>query len=49
MFFKNFPNEKYDFDGQGKFQNIKNIFRSVRALPEFIDEFTGYKLYDVIK
>lgn len=48
MFFKNFPNEKYDFDGQGKFQNIKNIFRSVRALPTFIDEFTSYKLYDII-
>ena len=48
MFFKNFPNEKYDFEGQGKFQNIKNIFRSVRALPTFIDEFTSYKLYDII-
>ena len=48
MFFNNFPNIKYDFEGQGKLQNIKNIFRSVRALPEFIDEFTGYKLYDVI-
>ena len=48
MFFNNFPNTKYDFEGQGKLQNIKNIFRSVRALPEFIDEFTGYKLYDVI-
>ena len=48
MFFKNFPNEKYDFEGQGKFQNIKNIFRSVRALPTFLDEFTNYKLYDII-
>ena len=48
MFFNRFPNTKYDFDGQGKFQNIKNIFRSVRALPEFLDTFTSYKLYDVI-
>ena len=48
MFFNRFPNTKYDFDGQGKFQNIKNIFRSVRALPEFLDTFTSYKLYDVL-
>ncbi len=48
MFFNNFPNTKYDFEGQGKLQNIKNIFRSVRALPTFIDEFTSYKLYDII-
>ena len=47
-FFKNFPNEQYDFEGQGKFQNIKNTFRSVRALPTFLDEFTNYKLYDII-
>tara|TARA_Y100001937_G_C7134374_1_gene339174 strand:- start:4490 stop:5428 length:939 start_codon:yes stop_codon:yes gene_type:complete len=48
MFFNLFPNTKYDFEGQGKAQNIKNIFRSVRAIPEFIDEFSSYKLYDVI-
>ena len=48
MFFKDFPNIEYDFEGKGEKNIIKNIFRSVRALPEFLDEFTGYSKYYVI-
>ena len=39
MFFNKFPNIEYDFEGRGETNVIKNIFRSVRALPEFLDEF----------
>tara|TARA_B100001057_G_scaffold480333_1_gene553071 strand:- start:2926 stop:3774 length:849 start_codon:yes stop_codon:yes gene_type:complete len=48
MFFKKFPNIDYDFEGKGETNTIKNIFRSVRALPTFLDEFTGYSFYHVI-
>ena len=48
MFFNKFPNIEYDFEGKGETNTIKNIFRSVRALPTFLDEFTGYSFYNVI-
>lgn len=48
MFFNKFPNIEYDFEGRGETNIIKNIFRSVRALPEFLDEFTGYSFYYII-
>lgn len=48
MFFNKFPNIEYDFEGKGETNTIKNIFRSVRALPTFLDEFTGYGFYNVI-
>ena len=48
MFFKKFPNIEYDFEGKGETNTIKNIFRSVRALPTFLDEFTGYSFYHVV-
>lgn len=46
-FFKQFPKIKYDFNRQGVFQNMVDLFRSVRALPSFLDSYTGYRLYEI--
>jgi hypothetical protein len=46
-FFKQFPKVKYDFNRQGVLQNMVDLFRSVRALPSFLDNYTGYRLYEI--
>ena len=46
-FFKQFPKVQYDFNRQGVLQNMVDIFRSVRALPSFVDNYTGYRLYEI--
>ena len=46
-FFKQFPKVQYDFNRQGVLQNMVDIFRSVRALPSFLDNYTGYRLYEI--
>ena len=42
-FFELFPKVEYDFNRQGVVQNMVDIFRAVRPLPTFLDNFTGYK------
>ena len=46
-FFKQFPKVEYDFNRTGIKQNMVNLFRSVRALPTFLDNYTGYKFYRI--
>jgi len=46
-FFKQFPKVKYDFNRQGVSQNMTDIFRSVRPLPSFVDNYSAYKLYEI--
>lgn len=46
-FFKQFPRVEYDFNRQGVLQNMVDLFRSVRALPSFLDNYTGYRLYEI--
>ena len=46
-FFKQFPKVQYDFNRQGVLQNMVDIFRSVRALPSFLDNYTSYRLYEI--
>ena len=46
-FFKQFPKVKYDFNRQGVSQNMIDIFRSVRPLPSFVDNYSAYKLYEI--
>tara|TARA_A100001011_G_scaffold398375_1_gene502578 strand:- start:16785 stop:17600 length:816 start_codon:yes stop_codon:yes gene_type:complete len=46
-FFELFPKVEYDFNRQGVVQNMVDIFRAVRPLPTFLDNFTGYKFYEI--
>src|SRR5210317_964593 len=46
-FFKNFPKVEYDFNRTGIKQNMVDLFRSVRALPSFLDNYSAYKFYDI--
>jgi len=46
-FFKQFPKVDYDFNNQGINQKLTDIFRSVRVLPTFIDDFSAYKFYEI--
>ena len=46
-FFKQFPNIPYDFDRNGIFQNVVNIYRHVQPLKAFADELNTYTFYQV--
>ena len=47
MFFKQFPKVQYDFNRTGIKQNMVDLFRSVRPLPSFLDNFSGYTYYNI--
>ena len=47
MFFKQFPKVQYDFNRTGIKQNMVDLFRSVRPLPSFLDNFSGYRFYNI--
>ena len=47
MFFKQFPKVEYDFNRTGIKQNMVDLFRSVRPLPSFLDNFSGYNYYNI--
>ena len=47
-YFKQFPTIDYDINRTGAITPLKDIFRSVRPLPDLIDNFTGYRFYEVI-
>ena len=46
-FFKQFPKVEYDFNRRGVKQNMVDIFRGVRPLPTFLDNYSAYKFYEV--
>jgi len=46
-FFRQFPKIEYDFNRQGVLQNMVDIFRSVRPLPSFVDNYSAYKFYEI--
>tara|TARA_B100000927_G_scaffold231727_1_gene191753 strand:- start:5329 stop:6141 length:813 start_codon:yes stop_codon:yes gene_type:complete len=46
-FFKQFPKIEYDFNRDGTIQNMVDIYRSVRPLSAFLDNFSAYKFYEV--
>ena len=46
-FFKQFPKVQYDFNRTGIKQNMVDLFRSVRPLPSFLDNFSGYRFYNI--
>ena len=47
MFFKQFPKVNYDFKRDGVIQKMVDLYRSVRPIESFLDEYTGYKFYNV--
>ena len=46
-FFKQFPKVEYDFNRTGVMQNMVDLFRSVRPLPSFLDNYSAYKFYEI--
>jgi hypothetical protein len=46
-FFKQFPKVEYDFNRTGVKQNMVDLFRAVRPLPSFLDNYSAYKFYEV--
>ena len=46
-FFKQFPKVEYDFNRMGIKQNMIDLFRSVRPLPSFLDNYSAYKFYEI--
>jgi len=46
-FFKQFPKVEYDFNRMGIKQNMIDLFRSVRPLPTFLDNYSAYKFYEI--
>ena len=46
-FFKQFPRVEYDFNRTGIKQNMIDIFRGVRPLPTFLDNYSAYKFYEI--
>lgn len=47
-FFKQFPTIEYDFNRQGAVTEMLDVFRSVRPLPDLVDNFSGYRFYEII-
>jgi len=46
-FFKQFPKVEYDFNRTGIKQNMVDLFRSIRPLPTFLDNYSSYKFYEI--
>ena len=46
-FFNKFPKAAYDFNREGVVNNIVDIFRQVRPLQNFVDEFSSYRYYEI--
>ena len=46
-FFRQFPKIGYDFELKGVKQNVVDIFRHVKPIQEFIDNYTEYRVYEV--
>jgi hypothetical protein len=46
-FFKQFPKVEYDFNRTGVKQNMVDLFRSVRPLPSFLDNYSAYTFYEI--
>jgi len=46
-FFRQFPKVEYDFNQNAIKQNVVDIFRHVKPIQEFIDNYTQYRFYDI--
>ena len=46
-YFRQFPKVDYDFNRTGAVTQMLDIFRSVRPLPDLVDNFSGYRFYEI--
>ena len=46
-YFKKFPKLVYDFNREGVVNSVVDLFRQVRPIQNFIDNFTSYKFYSI--
>lgn len=47
-FFRQFPKIGYDFQLNGIKQNVVDIFRHVKPIEEFVDNYTEYTFYNIV-
>jgi len=46
-YFKRFPKLVYDFNREGVVNSVVDIFRQVRPIQNYVDNFTAYKFYSI--
>ena len=46
-YFRQFPKVNYDFNRTGAVTQMLDIFRAVRPLPDLVDNFSGYRFYEI--
>lgn len=46
-YFKKFPKLVYDFNREGVVNSVVDLFRQVRTVQNYVDEFTAYKFYSI--
>ena len=46
-YFSMFPTQAYDFNRQGVYQTVVDIYRSVRPLQNFVDTFSAYRYFEI--
>ena len=46
-YFKRFPKSVYDFNREGVVNSVVDLFRQVRPIQNFVDDFAAYKFYSI--
>ena len=46
-YFSMFPTQSYDFNRDGIYQTVVDLYRSVRPIQNFVDNITAYKYYTI--
>ena len=46
-YFSMFPTQSYDYNRQGVYQTVVDIYRSVRPLQNFVDEISAYRYFEI--
>ena len=46
-YFKRFPKLVYDFNREGVVNSVVDLFRQVRTVQNYVDNFTSYKFYSI--
>ncbi len=46
-YFSMFPTQSYDFNRQGVYQTVVDLYRSVRPLQNFVDDISAYRYFEI--
>ena len=46
-YFSMFPTQTYDFNRQGVYQTVVDLYRSIRPLQNFVDEISAYRYFEI--